>query len=62
MIGRIKKRVYLCDGHSLVRLSHLHDFVAGANLACLQDAEVEPRPLDVSNAGIRGSFIRMPTR
>src|SRR5882724_2499304 len=44
MIGRIEKRVDLCDGHSLVRLSHLHDFVAGAHLAFPQDAEVEPRP------------------
>src|ERR1700722_10935992 len=43
MIGRIKKRVDLCDGHSLVRLSHLHDFVAGADLAFPQDAEVESR-------------------
>ena len=30
MIGRIEQRVDLCDGHSFVRLSHLHDFVAGA--------------------------------
>ena len=44
MIGRIEERVDLCDGHSLLRLSHLHDFVAGAHLAFLQDAEVEPRP------------------
>src|SRR6516165_6174920 len=44
MIGRVEKRVDLCDGHSLVRLSHLHDFVTCANLARLQDAEVEPRP------------------
>src|SRR5215470_17307734 len=44
MIGRIEKRVDLCDGHSLVRLSHLHDFVAGAHLAFPEDAEVEPRP------------------
>src|SRR5260370_7731226 len=44
MIGRIEERVDLCHGHSLIRLSHLHDFVAGAHLAFLQDAEVEPRP------------------
>src|SRR5262245_14851942 len=44
MIGRIEERVYLCDGHSLLRLSHLHDFVAGAHLAFLQDAEVKPWP------------------
>ena len=44
MIGRIEERVDLCDGHSLLRLSHLHDFVAGAHLAFLQDAEVEPGP------------------
>src|SRR5262245_57811239 len=42
MVGRIQKRIDLCDGHSLVRLSHLHDFVAGANLALLKDAEIEP--------------------
>ena len=44
MIGRIEERADLCDGHSLLRLSHLRDFVAGAHLAFLQDAEVEPRP------------------
>src|ERR1051325_8004873 len=44
MIGRIEERVDLRDGHSLLRLSHLHDFVAGAHRALLQDAEVEPRP------------------
>jgi hypothetical protein len=39
------------------------DFVAGAHLAFPKDAAVKPgRPLDVSSAGIRGSFIRMPTR
>jgi hypothetical protein len=44
MIGQIEKRVDLCDGHSLVRLSHFHDFVAGAHLAFPEDAEVESRP------------------
>jgi hypothetical protein len=44
MIGRIEERVDFCDGHSLFRFSHLHDFVAGAHLAFLQDAEVESRP------------------
>jgi hypothetical protein len=44
MIGRIKERVDLCHGHSLVCLSHLDDFIACAHLAFLQDAEVEPRP------------------
>ena len=44
MIGRIEERVDLCDGHSLLPLSHLHDFVAGADLAFLQHAQVEPRP------------------
>src|SRR5262249_37436315 len=43
MIGRIEERVDLCDGHSLLRLSHLHDFAAGAHLALLQDAVIEPR-------------------
>src|SRR5580692_7608303 len=44
MIRQIEKRVDICDGHSLLRLSHLHDFVADAHLPFLQDAEVEPRP------------------
>src|SRR6516162_8551715 len=44
MIGRIEKRVDLCDSYSLLRLSHLHDFVSGAYFAFLQDAEVESRP------------------
>src|SRR5262249_44503343 len=44
MIGRIKERVDLGDGHSLLRFSNLHDFVAGADFAFLQDTEVEPRP------------------
>src|SRR5262249_35566232 len=44
MIGRIEESVYLCNGHSLPCLSHLHDFVAGAHLALPQDAEVKPRP------------------
>src|SRR6266404_2707247 len=44
MIGRVEERVDLCDGHSLVCLSHFHDFVARAHLAFLLHAEVEPRP------------------
>ena len=44
MIGRIEQRVDLRDAHSLVRFSHLDDFVAGAHLAFLQDAEIKPRP------------------
>src|SRR6266542_5652855 len=44
MTRRIEERVDLCDGHSLLRLSHLHDFVAGAHRAFLLDAEIEPRP------------------
>ncbi len=44
MIRRIKERVDVCDGHSLLRLSHLHYLVAGAHVAFLEDAEVEPRP------------------
>src|SRR5215471_18924233 len=44
MIGRIKERVDLHNGHSLLRLSHLHDFVADAYLAFLQDAKVESWP------------------
>jgi hypothetical protein len=44
MIGRIEQCVDLGDGHSLVRLSHLHDFVARAHHAFPQDAEIEPRP------------------
>src|SRR5262249_35802946 len=44
MIGRIEEGVDLYDGHSLLRLSDLHDFVAGAHHSFLQDTEVEPRP------------------
>src|SRR6516225_6838214 len=44
MIGRIEKRVDLCDSYSFLRLPHLHDFVTGAYFAFLQDAEVESRP------------------
>src|SRR4029077_2325352 len=44
MVRRIEQCVDLCDRHSLVRLSHLHNFVASTHLAFPQDAEVEPRP------------------
>src|SRR5262245_19468946 len=44
MIGRVEEGVDLCDRHPLLRLSNLHDFVAGAHLAFPQDAEVEPWP------------------
>src|SRR6266478_4396999 len=44
MIGRIEERVNLHDGHSLLPLSHLSDFVAGTDLAFLQHSQVEPRP------------------
>src|SRR5215467_122420 len=44
MVWRIQQRVDLCDSHSLLRLSHLYDFVAGAHLAFVQDTEVEARP------------------
>src|SRR5689334_9332669 len=43
MLGRIEERIDLRDCHPLIRLSNLHDFVAVAHLAFLQDAEVEPR-------------------
>jgi hypothetical protein len=43
-MGRIEERVDLCDRHALLRLCHLHDYVAGSDLAFLQDAEVESRP------------------
>ena len=44
MIRRIEQGVDLRHGHPLVRLCHLHDLVAGADFAFLQDAEVESRP------------------
>src|SRR5215813_6034844 len=44
MIGQVEERVDLRNGHSLLGLSHHHDFVSGTNVAFLQDAEVEPRP------------------
>src|SRR5262249_11798642 len=42
VIGQIKKRIDLCDGHSLLRRSNLHDLVTSSHFAFLQDAEVEP--------------------
>src|SRR5262245_16166116 len=44
MIRRIEECIDLRDGHSLLRLTHLDDIVAGAYLALPQDAEVESRP------------------
>src|SRR5260370_14092673 len=44
MIGRTEGRVDLCDGHSLLPLSRLHDFVAGADLTFLKHAQVKPWP------------------
>src|SRR5262249_15777422 len=44
MIGRIEEHVYLRDGHSLLRLSDLHDFVAAAHLAFPHDPQVESPP------------------
>src|SRR5215813_6302978 len=44
MIGRIEERVDVRDGHSLLRLPQLQDFVTRADVAFLQDTEVEPRP------------------
>src|SRR5215471_18679870 len=44
MVGRIEESVDLRDRQSLLRLTHLHDFVAGAHRTFPQDAEVESRP------------------
>src|SRR5580698_4581995 len=44
MIRRIKEGVDLCDRHSFVRLSGLHNLVACAYLTFPQNPEVEPRP------------------
>jgi hypothetical protein len=44
MIRRVKERIDLSDRHSVVRLSHLHDFVAGAYLTFPQNAKVESWP------------------
>ncbi len=44
MAGRVKQRVELGDRHPLLAFLDLDDVVAGADLALLQDAEVEPRP------------------
>ena len=63
MVGQIEEGVDLGDGHALRRLSYLHDLVAGADLAFFQHAKVEAgAAMEMSSAGIRGSFIRMPTR
>src|SRR5215470_704010 len=52
MVWRIKQRIDLCDGHSLLRFSDLHNFVLSARLAFLQDAEVKSR----SAAGCQESW------
>src|SRR5262245_58967866 len=57
MARRIEKRVDLCDGHWLLRLSQLHDFVARANAALPQDAEVEPRPPAVCQQSRHPGFV-----
>jgi hypothetical protein len=44
MIGRIQQCIDLRDRHALVRFSYLHDFVACADFAFLQDTKVESRP------------------
>src|SRR5262249_21229921 len=44
MVWRIEKCIDLCDSHSLLRLSHLHNFVASTHLPFPQDTEVEPGP------------------
>ena len=41
MIRGIEKRIDLSDCHSLLGLSHLHNFVARAHFALLENAEVE---------------------
>jgi hypothetical protein len=58
MIGRIEKRVDLGHGHPLRRLSHLHDVVAGAHLARLQDAEVESRPSAGGQQGRHAGLVQ----
>ncbi|SRR5581483_363774 len=44
MVRRIKERVDLGDGHSLLGFAGFHDFVSGAHRPFLEDAEVEARP------------------
>src|SRR5262245_55196585 len=44
MTWRVEQRVDLRHRHSLFRLSHLDDVVAGAYLAFLKDPEVKSRP------------------
>src|SRR5580658_517754 len=43
MIREVEKRIDLSDRHSLLRVPHLHDFVARAHFAFLKNAEVESR-------------------
>src|SRR5262245_31839183 len=43
MFGRVEQRVDFGDGHPLGGLTNLDDFVAGTDLAWLQDPEVEAR-------------------
>src|SRR5262245_14164758 len=44
MTWRVEERVDLCNGHPLLRLSHLHDFVARTHLSFLENAQVKPGP------------------
>src|ERR1043165_7839969 len=44
MMRGVEQRIHLRDAHPLLRLSRLHDLIAGAHLALLEDSEVEPRP------------------
>jgi hypothetical protein len=44
MTRQIQQRIDLGDGHPLGTRLDLHDFVAGADFAFLQDPEIESGP------------------
>ena len=63
MTGEVEERVDLGDRHLFRSGDELDDFVAGLHLALFEDAEVEAGAMvETSSAGIRGSFMRIPTR
>ena len=56
MMGRVQQRIDLGNGHALRPSSDREDRVAGADLAFLEDAQIEARP---SAGGQERSHLRL---
>src|ERR1043165_9867269 len=56
MMRGVEQRIHLRDAHPLLRLSRLHDLIARAHLAFLEDPEVEARP---PARGEKSSHLRL---